>query len=185
MFTETPDFCSPATCTVDGYDLIATIEHDTDRTPWEDDGHGIVSEWTRRDKKPGEWVLIEERGARRHYDTQGTLRITKRDGWSAAPHDQGTRAERAARAVREDYERLRAWCRDEWCYVGVCVEVQKDGVTLTDRYASALWGIESDADDYLRDVANDLIADAIDQARKTLARICPCPPADFQPLSRG
>jgi hypothetical protein len=179
MFTETPDFDSPVTCTVDGFTLTATIERDdAGQPPWErEDRHGIVSDWTGRAKRPGEWVLCKDRGYFRYYDADTSLQIAKRDGWSAAPHDQGTNAERAARAVREDYERLQAWCRDDWCYVGVCVDVRRNGVKLTNRYDVALWGLESDAGKYLRDVANEMIEQALDAARKVLASLCDCAPA--------
>ena len=49
--------------------------------PWEEnDGHGIVSEWTSRDKRAGELVLNSNRGSKRFYDYAGTLKIAKRDG---------------------------------------------------------------------------------------------------------
>ncbi len=43
----------------EGFTLRATVHRDDDmREPWrEHDGHGIVSEWTSRDKRPGERIL--------------------------------------------------------------------------------------------------------------------------------
>ena len=38
-------------------------------TPWDyEDGHGPVSDWTRRDKRPGERVLCSDRSSKRFYD---------------------------------------------------------------------------------------------------------------------
>lgn len=61
--------------------------------PWEnEDGHGPVSEWERRDKMPGEMVLSGDgRGrlgtdcARRFYDFAEACRIARRDGWGFLP----------------------------------------------------------------------------------------------------
>ena len=37
--------------------------------PWEEcDGHGPVSEWTTRDKAPGERVLYADRRSKQFYD---------------------------------------------------------------------------------------------------------------------
>jgi hypothetical protein len=56
-----------------------------------------------------------------------------------------------------DFERLRAWCNDEWCWAGVIVtpfcECCGD---YAEARAESLWGIESDAGDYLHEVAEEL-----------------------------
>ena len=119
--------------------------------PWEEqDGNGVVSDWTTRDKAPGEKVLVTVHKYRRYYDVQASIEIAKRDGWGpkrcavcgeeagglgtsmyGSVHKYGpllehdftpeTREEQAIRAVEEDYEYLRGWCADEWEYVGVVV----------------------------------------------------------------
>lgn len=76
-----------------------------------------------------------------------------------------------ADAPRADFERLRQWCNDEWRYVGVIVEVERQGVKLA---TSSLWGIEDDAGDYLREVADELADEALDEAKATLAKLCEC-----------
>src|SRR5688572_7253649 len=67
--------------------------------PWkEHDGHGIVSDWTRASKKPGELVLFTDRyESRRYYNVAETLKIAKRDGWGA--NEKGTK-EREAKLGR-------------------------------------------------------------------------------------
>lgn len=126
--------------------------------PWQEhDGHGVVSEWTRRAKRPGELVLCEDHGSRRFYDVQESTTIAKRDGWDAPPYG-GTPGQKAARAVRRDFEHLRGWCNDEWQWVGVVVTElctcpkghEHDGETRS------LWGIESGDETYLRQVADEL-----------------------------
>lgn len=45
------------------------INHDGGMLPpWEEhDGHGVVSDWTSRDKHPGEWVLDTDRSGNKLY----------------------------------------------------------------------------------------------------------------------
>lgn len=191
--------------------IRASLEHDaTAGTPWDnDDGHGPVSEWTTRDKMPGELILCENR----FYDFAEACRIARRDEWGtlgtyrmALPcqmpdgawlatatdwragitiHGEGEDINEAIRAVyaahratfpsarayaaaaaRADYERLRAWCNDEWSYMGVVVTVESNGHTIG---TASLWGIESDADAYLLEVANELIDEALENARETVS----------------
>lgn len=161
--------------TVDGIDLVARIEYDEDHgEPWKEcRNYGPVSEWTSRDKAPGERVLNSHRGSYRYYDYAEAIKIAKRDGWDTEPYGTGTVGERAARAVEADFQRLKAWCNDEWYYVGVAVSVSRNGVML-DKYAASLWGIESDSGDYLTEVANELANEALGVGKVKLAELCDC-----------
>ena len=85
--------------------------------PWEGcDGHGIVSEWTLRDKRPGERVLCSDRQSKRYYDVQATSEKAKREGWGIAPElDKGlTQKQITALAVENDFQYLRGFCNDQW-----------------------------------------------------------------------
>jgi hypothetical protein len=119
--------------------------------PWNaHDGHGIVTEWTTRDADTGERVLCEDRNRRRYYDVSETVKIAKRDGWglhltSESPSTQ------AERAVDADFERMRAWCNEEWAWIGVVVTLDEDR-----SIGRSLWGIESDGAEYLTDIAHEL-----------------------------
>lgn len=114
---------------------------DTMGEPWlEHDGHGPVSEWTTRDKEPGERVLCADRSMKRYYDYAGAIEMAKREGWDAPPYT-GTKGERAARAVERDYEYLRAWCEDRWYWVGVIVKVYRDDELVGH---DSLWGIDDE-----------------------------------------
>lgn len=138
------------------------------RAPWEDeDGHGIVSDWESRNKRPGELVLCEDGRSKRFYDIPASIEIAKRDGWGLCPEEleaftlklkrTPTKAEITAHAAHLDYYNLRAWCNDEWRYVGVIVtDISEDEDAETD-YSNALWGIESNAGEYLETVAHELI----------------------------
>ena len=164
-----------------GLTFRVTQEHDHDHgAPWdEEDGHGEVSDWTRRDKKPGERVLCDDRGQKRFYNFAGAVK-TARAEWGVGPEVKAaflakhgremTRGEIAVHAAESDYEYLRRWCDNQWSYVGVCVELlDVDGQEV--GKGESLWGIDSDADEYLAQVAQELAeecAHGIARNRKNL-----------------
>lgn len=173
MFKEIDD-----EVTRDGFTLRARIEHDGDTgAPWEEhDGHGPVSDWRRRDyagrydKRPGELLLCDDGRNARFYDFAEACRIAHRDGWNAKPYDVPgeTPRQRAAKAARADFERLRAWCNDGWNWCGVVVTASRAGVELG---TASLWGIESDAGAYLVEVANELADEALAEAADKLREL--------------
>jgi hypothetical protein len=152
----------------------ATIVSDeSGDTPWENsDVHGPVSEWRALDSKaPGERVLCRDRGRARFYDVAEASRIA-RNGWGCVKdgHVHRTPGEERACAIEQDFQRLRAWCNDEWWYVGVVISLwqtvddEEAPTELADHLAS-LWGIESDSFDYLTETANELLSEAREDAR--------------------
>lgn len=125
---------------------------DCARAPWEEcDGHGPVSEWTTRDKAPGELILVKDRRSQRYYDFAGAVRQARREGWGVAqPPEGATKGQIAAMAARQDYACLRAWCNDEWHYVTVTVTDP-----ITGEHES-LGRVESDDEVYLAECACNL-----------------------------
>lgn len=128
------------------------FENDLDSgAPWkEEDGHGVISEWTTRDKRPSELVLCVDGRSKRYYDVSETIRIAKRDGWGLG-NDQmkvlseklgraPTQKETTAEAVRLDYEHLRGWCNDEWHWCGVIVTDVTADEDAENDYGHAVWG---------------------------------------------
>ena len=155
-----------------GKTFLAEIYTDNDTgAPWENsDGHGIVSGWETRSKLPGEWVLSEDRRARRFYDAQETMKKARAEKWGLDAPDlaklceslgrPATRGEIVAAAVRADFEFLRGWCNDEWYFVGVCVRaLDADWDAIGEPFDHALWGIESGNADYIREVAIELASE--------------------------
>ncbi len=147
----------PYTFTHNGRSFTASIEADDSQdAPWErEDGHGPVRVVRVRGglahagvKRPGERLLHSDGWTCWLYDWQAACKIARRDGWNAAPYDAPGRIERA---VSADFERMRGWLADDWHYVGVIVSAD-DG----ESERESLWGIESDADDYLQEVAHEL-----------------------------
>ena len=148
---------------------------DSHGAPWEEcDGHGVVSDWTTRDKAPGERVLVSDRSSKRYYDIAETMRIAKRDGWglgndkladlAQALGRMPTKKEIIAKAVENDFEYLRSWCNAEWHYCGAIVTHNDSGET------ESLWGIEDNAYDYLAEVAHDLADEIAYRLDETMAR---------------
>jgi len=124
-------------------------DHDADY-PWENAAsyyQGIVSDWTTRDKRPGELLLCESRGFKRYYDFQGSLKRAKDEDWdSVSLLPKKERGIELVCLVREDYERIRDWCNDKWHYMGiVAFPLTADGDELRSQEQST-WGIESDTD---------------------------------------
>jgi hypothetical protein len=128
--------------------IVVTWERDDFMCPpWEEhDGCGIVSDWTSRDKRPGERVLSADRSSRRYYDFEGTIRRATKDGWGLSDESlaklanelqrEPTKKEIIAKAVERDFEYLRGWCNDEWCWCVRSVEIQAT------KYSDSLCGID-------------------------------------------
>lgn len=132
------------------------------REPWkEHDGHGIVSDWTSRDKRPGERVLVSDRSSKRYYDIGASVALAKRDGWGDGSDDAGrTKGQIAASAVERDFDYCKGWCEDRWHWIGVVVTLlDVNGEPTNER--ESLWGIDGDHDagKYLREVALELAGD--------------------------
>lgn len=154
------------TIKVDGLTFRVTLEHDSDSgAPWDrEDGHGPVTEWTTRSKNAGERVLARDRSHYRYYDFAEAMKLAKRDGWGLSDEGKATLAAKLGReptpgdiraeAVEQDYERMRAWCNDEWSYVGVCVQLLDTDGAPVEGYADSVWGVESDGD-YWKEVAQE------------------------------
>lgn len=178
IFTEQFDG-DTITAEHDGFTLTATIHDDSDSGAlWDNsDGHGPVSDWTSRDKRPGELVLHSDMTSKRFYDFAEACQIAARDRWGVdggmLPNE--TPKAYAARAAMRDYEVLKAWCNDEWSYCGVAVTVSRGDVQLTGDYDHALWGIERNYpgsdNSYLRDVANEYADEALEAGRIKLAAL--------------
>lgn len=145
---------------------VELLDDDFCMAPWEEnDGHGPVSDWTRRDKKAGEWVLCEERRMKRYYDFSEAMRMAKRDGWDTPPYGVGTKGERAVRAVMADFEYLRRWCNDQWKYVTLHVILFDDDDDIL--YEDYLGSVEYDytSDGYWLEEARGLAANIMDEVR--------------------
>lgn len=120
--------------------------------------------------------------ARIHHDDTPDAPDQRQDGFwpSLDPNDAGYIGPKSESTLRRHKAKAQAvmdaWKRDEWFYCGVAVSVEREGVTLTDEFANALWGVECNYpgsdNSYLRDVANELVSEALEQARDKLRALC-------------
>jgi hypothetical protein len=134
------------------------IDHDSG-APWEDcEGHGPVTGWVRRNKRPDELILNSANGEYRYYNFKEACAIALRDGWGCDALD-GTESKRqkAAIAARADFEYLRSWCNNEWSYVGIEVTLLDSEGNKTE-ISDSIWGIEG-TEDQIRYNAQTLIDD--------------------------
>jgi hypothetical protein len=155
----------------DGRKFKVTFPHDdTLIEPWKEfDGHGPVSEWTRRAKASGELVLVSDRGMHRYYDFAEAVKIAKRDGWDAKPYsDTETRGQKAAKAAMADYNHLRRYLTDQWHYVGCVVQLVDDSGNDIDE-SESLWGIESDDYEGLESVAHECASEIVARLETALS----------------
>lgn len=150
MITNQRNLLTTETRTHEGRTFRVDVVFDESTSaPWDEyDTLGTVSDWTRDRKPAGSKVLNEDRGSFRYYDWAGAVAKARKEGMTGAD---------AAEAVEREFTRLRRWCENDWCWVGVVVTpLTPDGDAL-DSMSDSLWGIESDADDHIDEVTRDLM----------------------------
>lgn len=173
-----------------GFTISVDWHYDTDHgAPWrEEDGHGPVSDWTGYNpgcgdggKRPGQRVLCEDSRSVspvRFYDWQEAIKEAKRDGWGLTDSDKAklasklgkpveslTRGEIVNEAVQRDFDYLRAWCNNDWYYVGYVVTIEGDNgeeLPWDEMGQDSLWGIDSPSMDEFEQEAIGYAQTAID-----------------------
>ena len=142
-------------------------DDDIGRKPWDDDEHALVSLRFKRDKRPYEIVLSTGRDHNLFFNMRRATIVAfvelwglsqsdrlKAAAWFRTKPDRLTRRQVAAYAAQAYFEFLRRWCRDEWRYIALVIErLDDEGEAVAT--SSGLWGIESDAIDYIREVARE------------------------------
>lgn len=164
-----PHICSGDIIEHAGYRFRVTFERDDDiGAPWDEhDGHGIVSAWERRGKRPGERVLVTDGrgrgyGRARYYDVQGTITIATADGWGppGGKRPDETDKQAIARAVDADFEYCHGWATDQWEWLYIRVEQVDDEDEPTGKEAS-LGGVESYAEYHQMVVWDELLPEVL------------------------
>lgn len=170
--------------TFEGREFEVALYYDIDHgAPWdEEDGHGPVrvlsSVRGRVAKRPGERLMHDRGHAAWAYDWAEAMRIACRDSWGISPDDRATLTAKLMRepthheilqaAVQANFDHLRAYLREEWFYIGVCVRIiGPDGEPQGDQFANALWGVDYGANDcdYWRTVADELADEILSMRR--------------------
>lgn len=161
----------------DGRRFRMSVYPDNDMgAPWDEHyGHGPVryvprARFEKPRKAPGEWLMFNRSHDAYAYDAAAAQVIALRDGWGITGGILPGESKRAyaARAVRADFERMRDYVHEQWSWVGVAVQLlDSDGHAVTEQYEHALWGIESDAGDYLQEVARELADQCLHERGET------------------
>jgi len=142
--------------------------------PWQEQcGHGDVSEWVRRDKRPSERLLYSDTCGKLFYDFAGAVETAKHQGWGCdlvkLEKELGrkpTKGEIAVQAVESDFELLRRWCEGDWFYGVLCVRlVAEDGDIIETEY---LGGVSSDGEHW-KECAADMINTLLEPLQERFA----------------
>lgn len=152
------DYANPASGTVDGFNVTAEVEID-DMTMLGDDS--VTGTFTDRESE----TTVPYRGAERHsykfYEPPECLPEPPAGASRSVAAD--FRREAIQQCMREDAERA---------YYGVSVTAYRDGIELG---SASPWGIDVGSDDngrYFREVAMEILSEAIADAQSSLERLC-------------
>lgn len=172
------------TLTIDGVDVQVKYYYDSDSdAPWDNaDGHGPVRVGRRNywdgstDKRPGERPMNQpERSESLYlYDWQEACKLATKDGWNTEPYDAPNRVQRA---VQSDFDFLRGWVNDDWCYVGVEVQVLDEGGEPVGD-SDSLWGVET-YKNYHKEQAKEMAQDLVDAHKREIAERLACEERDI------
>ncbi len=161
-----------------GFKFRVNIENDNDHCPpWEDDeGAGVVTDWVNRSKRPHELLLNANSRVKRFFDVKATTEKANEQGWGLTEEKRAelreklgkepTRKQVIAKAVDLEYKHLKAYCDDDWYYVGVIVTQIFTGKEKLD-YANACWGFESKDEQGIKECAEDFMNQVIAAERES------------------
>lgn len=154
-----------------GMKLVFEIKRDDDCGPPDKEYEGCgETEWVHRTLEDWErdWVLVWDRGSKLLYDVKASMEKALRDGWDAAPYGVGTKHERAARAVKKDFDYLHGYYNEKWWYVGIIVELYDENDNLIDE--DSCWGYSADDMSHLTSEARSWAAHMVRKALPTWKR---------------
>ena len=153
---------------INGYNFIIVNELDDDMAPWDycDNEVGLVSDWTRRDKKPGEFVLNTDKTYKLFFDYQAACKYALKyqlGSRDALPGD--TKKQIASKAALNLFNYLRSWCDDEWTYRYVEITLINPDTNQETDFIESCGGIE-DLNNYDQDWINENAAVLIERFKK-------------------
>ena len=142
---------------INGYKFKIVNQQGDDVPPWQycDNEADLVSDWTRRDKKPGEFVLNNDRIFKRFFDYQAACKYALKNQWGsrdALPGD--TKKQIASKAALNLFNYWRSWCDDEWTYRYVEITLINPDTNQETDFIESCGGIE-DLNNYDQDWINE------------------------------
>ncbi len=76
--------------------------------------------------------------------------------------------------AQQDYERMLAYDRNEWCMLGVVAEIYFKDKGYPLARSGGLWGVESDGrEEYLKEIEEEQIEEAEAELRRVKEELCP------------
>ncbi len=142
---------------INGYEFKIINELDDEFTPWEfcDNEADLITDWTRRDKKPGEMVLCKDHGYNRFFDYQKACKFALKEQWgsrNSLPTD--TKKQIASKAALNLFNYWRSWCHDEWAYRYISITLIDPDTNLETDFMDSCGCIE-DLNNYDQDWINE------------------------------
>lgn len=139
--------------------------------PWKEyDNSGPVRDIRSRDEKRPEERLFDDGHA---YDWQAAMKKARAEGWGLSIEHfmdltcelrrAPTKGQVAERAVQRDFDRLKAWCDNEWFYVYITVEDVETGVE-----GGSCCGVESDDADCIAECVCETVDEMWPEVLKAL-----------------
>lgn len=163
--------------TREGVDFVAKFFSDDGSMGWpwnEDGGWGIVRYvprgFMKGHKKPGEVLLLSNRGVLYLYDFAGTIKKAREEGWGLGGDEAVglTKRQVIERAVQNDMENVQAWIDEDvyWC----CLTVSPaDDDSVVESLAGVEWDTRDDgeyAKESAQELADQILYDRRKQAEK-------------------
>lgn len=142
---------------INGYEFKIVNQQDDDMPPWEfcDNEADLLSDWTRRDKKPGELVLNTDGTFKRFFDYQTACKYALKNQWGSRdslPTD--TKKQIASKAALNLFNYWRSWCDDEWAYRYIEITLIDPDTNQETDLIESCGGIE-DLNNYDQDWINE------------------------------
>lgn len=161
----------------DGYDLRAFTAPDTcQSTPWKEDTDSVMfkgsvireeySPYAKPTKAPHERIIAHDRDNYWIVDTHAVAELVEM--WGVTRGEGETYRQAVQRRVEATIARWQAWLTDEWRYVGVLVEASRHGIVLGRSY---LWGLESDDEEHIKNMADEVAREAVMLATEMIAKL--------------
>jgi hypothetical protein len=139
-----------------GFELKLETQHDDGVNPFDDHYFGKLVECSENSLSEhfGKWLVYTSQNRVCYYDWVDTLKGVIKD----FPN-----RERAMQAMRNECERMHAYCADQWAYIGIVVTLYRNDEKI-DR--DSVWGIESDDEGYITSVSRGMAAGMLRPAHK-------------------
>ena len=139
------------------YEFKIVNEQDIDLTPWEfcDNEADLITDWTLRDKKPGEMILNTDGKFKRFFDYRAACKYALKyqlGSRDALPGD--TKKQIASKAALNLFNYLRSWCNDEWTYRHISITLIDPDTNQETDFIESCGGIE-DLNNYDQDWINE------------------------------